>query len=99
MAKLKIIWSHEAVNQIRYIFNFYNERNGSNKYSKTLQRMIKDSLKLIAVYPYMYPKTTYYDTRYFCCEYFKVFYSVHPRFIAIEAVFDTRQNPEKAPYQ
>ena len=98
MAKLKIIWASEAVNQVKQIFHFYNIRNGNNKYSKNLQRMIKETLRLVAIYPFMFPQTTYNEKRYFVCEYFKVFYSVHSQFIAIEAVFDTRQDPEKAPF-
>ena len=49
-------------------------------------------------YPYMYPATSVQETRAFVCEYFKVFYSVYDRYILVESVFDTRQNPSKLPY-
>ncbi len=98
MAKLKIIWTPEAIGQLQLIFKFYNVRNGSSTYSKSLHRIIKDTLRLVASYPYMYPKTSYHEKRYFSCEYFKVFYSVHAQMIVVEAIFDTRQDPEKNPF-
>ena len=33
MADKKIIWSNSAKNELRRILEFYNERNGSEKYS------------------------------------------------------------------
>ncbi len=98
MAGLKILWTPEAVRQLHLIFEFYNVRNGTKVYSKRLHGMIKDTLRLVASYPYMYPKTTYHDKRYFACEYFKVFYSVHPQAVIVEAIFDTRRNPDKNPF-
>lgn len=98
MAKLKIVWSHRAVIQLEQILTFYNVRNENSKYSKSLYRAIKESLKLVARFPYMYAAVSYHDTRCFSCEYFKVFYSVHPDFVAVEAVFDMRQNPLKSPF-
>ena len=49
-------------------------------------------------YSYMYPATSVQETRAFVCEYFKVFYSVYDRYILVESVFDTRQNPSRLPY-
>ena len=59
---------------------------------------MRDSLRLAARYPYMYPATSIQETRAFVCEYFKVFYSVCDRYLLVEAVFDTRQDPSKLPY-
>ncbi len=61
--------------------------------------MINDSLKLAARYPHMYRVTTTANTRVFICEYFKVYYSIHKDFIAVESVFDARQDPLKDIYQ
>lgn len=60
--------------------------------------MMKDTLRLAARYPYMYPATSIPETRVFVCEYFKVFYSIHKDCLYIETVFDTRQDPNKLPY-
>ena len=36
------------------VFAFYNKRNGNSKYSRTVMAMIKDCLKLVSKYSYMY---------------------------------------------
>lgn len=98
MAKLKIRWSIRATLELNKILIFYNVRNGNNKYSRSIMTMIRDCLKLVSKYPYMYQATTVKETRAFVCEYFKIYYSVHEDYVEVEAVFDTRQDPEKRPY-
>lgn len=98
MAKLKVIWSVEAQERFQAIALFYNTCSGNMKYARRLYAMIKDSLKLVAQYPYMYPASSVQDTRVFVCEYFKVYYSVHAECILVETIFDTRQDPAKAPF-
>lgn len=98
MVRLKVIWSKEAQEKFQRIAMFYYQRMGNSKYSNRLYRMMRDSLRLAARYPYMYPATSVHETRAFVCEYFKVFYSVCDGYIFVESVFDTRQDPEKQPY-
>ena len=98
MAQLKIVWSKEAQECFQQIALFYYRRMGNAKYSNRLYRMMRDSLRLAARYPYMYPATSVKETRVFVCEYFKVFYSIYDGHILVETVFDTRQDPEKLPY-
>ena len=98
MAKLKVVWSKEAQDKFQQIALYYNRCTGNAKYSVRLYRMMKDSLRLAARYPYMYPATSIQDTRVFMCEYFKVFYSVNKEHLLVETVFDTRQEPNKLPF-
>lgn len=98
MAALKVRWSARATSELNRILMFYALRNGNAKYSRSVMEMIKDTLRLVAKYPLMYRSTSVPDTRVFVCEYFKVYYSVRATCIEVEAVFDTRQNPDKAPY-
>ena len=99
MAKLKVVWAVEAKNTFHQIALYYNIRAGNNKYSRKLYAMIVSSSKLVARFPYMYRATSVKDTRVFVCEYFKVYYSVHPNYILLETIFDTRQDPKKDIYQ
>lgn len=99
MAKLKIIWSVEAQERFQEIALFYNACSGNMSYARKLYAMIKNSLKLVAQYPYMYPASSVQNTRTFVCEYFKVYYSVHAGYIFVETIFDTRQDPAKAPFK
>ncbi|MBS6237151.1 MAG: type II toxin-antitoxin system RelE/ParE family toxin [Bacteroides sp.] len=99
MVKLKVVWSPTAVDQLQQIILFYNTRNNNTKYSQYIVRIIKESLKLISCFPYMYRATSLPTTRCFPCEYFRVYYSIYSEHILVEAVFDTRQDPEKIPFQ
>lgn len=65
MAKLKIRWSIRATIELNKILTFYNTRNGNSKYSRSIMTMIKDCLKLVSKYPYMYQATTVKGTRAF----------------------------------
>jgi plasmid stabilization system protein ParE len=98
MAALKNRWSAQTTSELNRILLFYVVRNGNSKYSRSVMKMIKDTLRLVAKYPYMYRSTIVPDTRVFVCEYFKIFYSVSDKYIQVEAVFDSRQDPEKSPY-
>ena len=98
MAQLKVKWSIQATSELNRILMYYNVRNGNGKYSRTVMKMIKDTLRLVAKYPYMYRATCAPDTRVFICEYFKVYYSVRSTFIEVEAIFDSRRNPDESPY-
>ena len=72
MAQLKIVWSKEAQDNFQQIALFYYQRTGNAKYSNRLYRMMRDSLRLAARYPYMYPATSIQETRAFVCEYFNL---------------------------
>ncbi len=95
MARLRIVWSLEAKEELCRILQYYNKITGNKKFSKKLNRMIQSSLKLVSLYPYMYRATAVKDTRVFVCEYFKIYYSLNADFIYVEAVFGSRQNPTK----
>ena len=91
MAGLKIVWTETATIVLRQILTFYYV-------SRSIYTMINDVLKLVAKYPYMYKATSIPNVRVFHCDYFKVYYRVLEEQILVEAVFDTRQDPGKAPF-
>jgi plasmid stabilization system protein ParE len=77
---------------------YYTIRNGNSKYIKHIEREIKSRLKLIAHYPRMYQETSRLGVRAFSCDYFKIFYRIYTDYILVEAIFDTRQDPDKSPF-
>lgn len=99
MAKLKIVWTETATIVFQQILTFYNVRNGNTQYSRSIYTMVRDVLQLVAKYPYMYKATSVPNIRVFHCDYFKVYYRVLEKQILVEAVFDTRQDPDKAPFR
>lgn len=54
MAKLKVRWTQSATVQFGRMLTFYNVRNGNSRYSRTIVKMVSESLKLIAKFPQMY---------------------------------------------
>ncbi len=50
MAK-KIIWSLNAQKDRRNILQYWNKRNQSNRYSIKLNKLFRDSVKIVSNYP------------------------------------------------
>lgn len=98
MVGLKIVWAETATIILQQILTFYRVRNGNSQYSRSIYRMINDVLKLVAKYPYMYKATSVPNVRVFHCDYFRVYYRILDEYILVEVVFDTRQDPGKAPF-
>ena len=59
MAALKIVWSETAVQSLHQMILFYNTRNGSMTYSRSVFQRIRETLALIAIHPYMYKATSF----------------------------------------
>ena len=54
MAKLKIRWTETAVVEFTRMLTFYDARNGNTKYSRSIMKMVRDSLKLVVRFPQMF---------------------------------------------
>jgi addiction module RelE/StbE family toxin len=50
MAK-QIVWSHRAQRDRKEILNYWRVRNKSNTYSKKLNQLFKESIKIITDFP------------------------------------------------
>ena len=101
MAKLKVRWTDAAITEFGKMLTFYNVRNGNTKYSRSIVKMVRESLKLVAKFPLMYRSVDAKDirnVRVFHCDYFLIYYRILETGILVEGVFDTRQDPEKLPY-
>ena len=101
MVRLKLRWTEAALAEFGRMLTYYNVRNGNSKYSRTIVRMVNDSLKLVTKFPQMYrlvDAEEIQDIRMFHCEYSPIYYRIKDSEILVEAVFDTRRNPEDSPY-
>ena len=101
MAKLKIRWTETAVDEFSRMLTFYDARNGNPKYSRSIMKMVRDSLKLVVKFPKMFRAADVKglpNVRVFHCDYFLIYYKIKEEYIEVEAVFDTRQDPNKLPY-
>ena len=48
MAKLKVRWTESAITEFGKMLTYYNVRNGNSKYSRSIVKMVRESLKLVA---------------------------------------------------
>lgn len=101
MVKLKVRWTETAIAGFGRMLTFYNVRNGNSKYSRSIVRMVRESLKLVSKFPLMYRAVDAHeirDVRVFHCDYFLIYYRILETEILVEGVFDTRQDPATLPY-
>ena len=63
MAQLKVFWTETAIKQRNYIFEYWNERNKSTEYSKSLHVKITERISLLKSQPKLGKKSDFYDIR------------------------------------
>lgn len=101
MAKLKVRWTDTAITEFDRMLTYYDIRNGNAKYSRSIVKMVRESLKLVAKFPMMYRSADAKEirnVRVFHCDYFLILYRILKTEILVEGVFDTRKDPEKLPF-
>ena len=54
MVKLRIRWTENAKNEFGKMLTYYDARNGNDKYSRFIVKMVRESLRLAAKFPMMY---------------------------------------------
>jgi len=96
MAKRTIIWLNSAKQERKEIFNYWNERNKSVRFSKKLQQAITRSYSLINNTPERFKYLGSKGMRYILIakNYFLVFTFTDTQIIT-HAFWDARQNPDK----
>ena len=90
----KVTWTVRAQNDRKEIFEYLNNHNKSNLYSKRLNGLIKKSLLLIAKYPLIGKLTDKINVRVKVLKDYLIVYEVLPKEIVILTIWDCRQNPE-----
>ena len=63
MDELKILWTSTAIKQRNYIFEYWNERNKSIKFSKKLNKKINERIKLLKTNHELGEKVEFVNTR------------------------------------
>ena len=95
MAKRIIVWSENAVYELKEILEYFNIRNKSKIYSLKLNAKIQSDLKLLLIYPEIGKNTTTLNVRAILIDNYFIFYEIKTVHIIILSVWDTRQNPER----
>ena len=92
----RIIWSGRAHHDRIEIYKYWNKRNKSNLYSKKLNVLIKEAVKLIADYPGIGKPTDDKTARIKIVRDYLIIYEIdNIGQLLILSIFDSRQNPDK----
>ncbi len=90
----QVTWTVKAQNDRKKIFEYWNNRNNSNLYSRKLNELIRQSLDLIAKYPKIGKQTEKKNVRVKILRDYLIIYEVLPLEIVVLTIWDTRQNPD-----
>ncbi|MCD4773327.1 MAG: type II toxin-antitoxin system RelE/ParE family toxin [Bacteroidales bacterium] len=93
MAK-QLIWSKKAQHNRKRIFEYWNKHNKSTTYSKKLNGLIKESLRLICKYPLIGKKTDIENIRIKILKTYLIIYEITRKNIIVLSIWDCRQNPD-----
>ena len=95
MDGLKIFWTQTAIRQRNHVFEYWNNRNKSNRYSQKLNRLINDRVEVLKLQPEMGKKTNFGETRAIIMTHYSILYKIDTSRIIITGFWDNRQDPKK----
>lgn len=93
MAK-RLIWMEDAQNDRKEIFEFFNNRNKSKKYSLKLNKLFLSAISRILKNNEIGIQTTIFDVRTILVKDYQLVYKISEKEIIILNIWDCRQNPE-----
>ena len=97
--KRRIKWTQNSKLEVNIIINFFNKRNGSNRYSHYLKGEIKDTLKLVAAQPMIGYSTEYPHIRQaLVVDDYSIFYHHSDELITVLVFWDNRRDPARLAY-
>ena len=94
MAK-RIIWAPQAVADRIQILDYWYKRLGTKEYSRKLDEMFKESVKLLSEFPFLGRQVKNREERVFVKDHYQIFYLNNEETIRILHVWDSRRNPEE----
>ena len=94
MAK-QIIWTLRAQKDKKEILKYWLQRNKSNSYSKKLNQLFKDSIRLLREHPYVGKSADDDSVRIKIVKEHLLIYEVTETSIIILSIWDGRQDPSK----
>ena len=94
MARI-IEFGRRAAGQLMQILTFYDDRNGSDKYSRQLLSSLMENVRRIAEMPTIGQPSTREDVRFFFLMGFTVIYRYNSQRIVILSIRSSRRKPLK----
>ncbi|MCB9186891.1 MAG: type II toxin-antitoxin system RelE/ParE family toxin [Flavobacteriales bacterium] len=94
MAKRTVVWTDTAKLQRRKIFEYWNNRNGSTRYSKKLLKFISTRIQQLVEHPFSGKETEIEGIRITSLGHFSIVYRLTETRLIVIGFWDTRQDPE-----
>ena len=91
---LEISYSLQFVDNLEAILTFYDERNGSDRFSKKLLKMIHKQIVLLKSMPEIGRLTDFPGVRILFVERFGIEYQIRDKVVLIVDIFSCETNPE-----
>jgi toxin YoeB len=91
---LEISYSPQYFDHLEAILNFFDERNGSDKFSKKLLKMIHKQIGLLATMPEIGRITDFPGVRVLFVERFGIEYQIRDKVILIIDIYSCQTNPD-----
>jgi len=92
MAKRKVVWTKKANEERKQILAYWIERNQSKTFSIKLNKLIKETLQITALYPDTGRKTTIKNVRVKIIRDYLLFYEATKTTLVVFAIWDGRRN-------
>lgn len=90
-----LIWSPGARAELLLILNYWDERNGSDLYSKKLLALIMETLSFVCRNPLAGKQTSNPEIRVCYCSDYLLFYRNYEDSIVVLSVYDGRRKPRR----
>lgn len=90
----QIIWTERAQKERKEIFTFWNTHNKSSFYTRKLNELIEESLKLICKHPFIGKPTTKENVRVKILKAYLIIYEITSKQIVVLSIWDSRQDSE-----
>jgi toxin YoeB len=92
---LKILYAPQFVDNLESILQFFDERNGSDAFSKKLLKMIQQEIVILKAMPEIGRMTNFPGVRILFVERFGIEYQIRNEEILIIDIFSCQKNPEE----
>ena len=92
---LEIIYSAQYADSLETILKYFDDRNGNDRYSKDLLKMIREQIHLLAVFPEIGRQTNYPSVRITYVDTYGIEYEIREKEILIVDIYSCHTDPTK----
>lgn len=92
---LEVLYSPQFMDDLEAILQFYDERNGSDRYSRKLLKMIHRQIRLLTTMPEIGRMTDFPSVRILFVDKFGIDYQIRDNSILIINIYSCQTNPDE----